>query len=106
MEDMLVNIKGIGVNGFPYNKVNGDEDKTLKGKNGNGPAVDNKSGDAVDMSLEAKLRSTAFIEAKNAPELREDKVAALKAQVEAGEYVVDSRAVAKSLIEEDLSEWE
>lgn len=101
-----MNIKGIGVNGFPYNKVDGEGDKAVKNKNGVGPAVDNKTGDAVDMSLEAKLRSTAYTVAKNTPEVREDKVAELKAKIEAGEYVVDSRAVAKSLIDEDLSEWE
>lgn len=64
------------------------------------------SADGVNVSEEAKLRSAAYSEAMKAGEVREDKVAALKAMVESGEYEPDSRDIAARIVHEDLEDWE
>ena len=60
-----------------------------------------ETGDRVSLSPEAKLRTEAFSSAMNAGDVRADKVAALKAQVESGEYQIDSRAIASRLLQEE-----
>lgn len=67
----------------------------------NAPAPARESGDRVSLSPEAKLRTEAFSTAMSAPEVRAEKVAALKARVESGEYQVDSAAVAAKLLQEE-----
>jgi negative regulator of flagellin synthesis FlgM len=61
-------------------------------------------GDTVTVSEEALLRTEAYHAALNAPDVRQDKVAALKARVESGAYVIDSRRIAADLLnsERDL----
>lgn len=60
-----------------------------------------ESGDRVSLSPEAKLRTEAFTSAMGAPDVRAEKVAALKAQVQSGEYQVDSKAVAAKILQEE-----
>ena len=60
--------------------------------------------DRVTLSDGAKLVSQATHEAQEAPEVRTDKVAALKAQVDAGTYQPDSKKIATKMLtmESDL----
>jgi len=54
--------------------------------------------DRVTLSDDAKLVSVATRTAQDAPEVRSDRVAVLKAQVEAGTYLPDSRKIAEKLL--------
>ncbi|MDL2266884.1 flagellar biosynthesis anti-sigma factor FlgM [Desulfovibrio sp. OttesenSCG-928-G15] len=58
-------------------------------------------GDRVSLSPAAMLHQTAHQEAVNAPDVRQQKVDALKAKVDSGEYQVDSRKVAEKLLESE-----
>ncbi|EHJ46204.1 flagellar biosynthesis anti-sigma factor protein FlgM [Solidesulfovibrio carbinoliphilus subsp. oakridgensis] len=60
--------------------------------------------DRVTLSDGAKLVSLAASQAKDAPEVRSDRVAALKAQVDAGTYQPDSKKIAEKMLtmESDL----
>lgn len=60
------------------------------------------TGDRVSVSSQAKLYTEAYSTALNASEIREDKVAALKAQVESGTYQADSKKIAEKLLQSDL----
>jgi negative regulator of flagellin synthesis FlgM len=65
---------------------------------------DGKSGragstsDTVTLSGNAKLFSQAVRDAQNAPDVRVNRVAELKAQVESGEYQPDSRKIAEKML--------
>ncbi len=58
-------------------------------------------GDRISLSPEAKLRTEAFSAASNAPEVRQAKVDAIKARVDAGEYQPDSKKIAGKLLQEE-----
>ncbi len=58
-------------------------------------------GDRVSLSPEAKLRTEAYSAAMNAPEMRRQKVDAIKAQVESGQYQADSKKTAEKLLQEE-----
>ena len=60
-------------------------------------------GDRVSLSDEGRLRTEAYKEAMNAPDVRSDKVAAIKAQIEAGEYEIDSTKIAEGILKEELN---
>jgi negative regulator of flagellin synthesis FlgM len=64
-------------------------------------AKQSAQGDRISVSPEARLRTEAYAAAMNAPELRRAKVDAVKAQLEAGEYRIDSRVVAEKLLREE-----
>ena len=59
------------------------------------------SGDKSTVSNEARLRAEAYTSAVNAPETRAEKVAAIKAQVDSGEYVIDTKDIALKLLKEN-----
>ena len=67
----------------------------------NTPAVAGDAGDRVSLSPEARLRTEALATATNAPDVRAEKVASLKAQVASGEYAPDSKAIASKLLQEE-----
>lgn len=66
-----------------------------------GETASSTQGDRVSLSDEAKLRTEAYSAALAAPDVRQEKVDALKSKVESGEYQVDSRAVAEKLLKEE-----
>jgi len=63
-----------------------------------------KSGDVVHLSDRARLAARATELAQSAPEVRQDKIAALKADLSAGTYNVSGRAVAESIIRKSITE--
>lgn len=73
-----------------------------KAKRGDASGAEAATGDTISLSNEAKLRTEAHRAATNAPDVRQEKVDALKAQVDSGAYTVDSRQVAEKLVKEEL----
>lgn len=59
-------------------------------------------GDSVAISGQARQIQRAREVALAAPDVREEKVAELKAMIKAGTYAVDSRKVAEKLLAEEL----
>lgn len=98
----------IGINqGYGKNRVSrgdsGESSNISRGRNAeSGHAAG--SSDRVTLSDDARLVSVATRTAQEAPETRADKVAALKAQVDAGTYQPDSKKIAEKLLtmESDL----
>lgn len=69
------------------------------GRTNNADAGQSSSGaDRVTLSDGAKLVSQAVREAQDASDVRADKVAALKAQVESGNYQPDSKKIAAKML--------
>ncbi|MFV0347198.1 MAG: flagellar biosynthesis anti-sigma factor FlgM [Halodesulfovibrio sp.] len=87
----------------PYQaKLDKAENAKAKGGKRGADNAAQSSGDRVSLSNEAKLRTEAYTTALNTPDVRQDKVNAIKARVDSGEYVVDSRKVAEKLINEEV----
>ncbi len=64
-------------------------------------ASSGSSSDKVTLSGDARLVSLAATTAKESPDTRSDRVAELKAQVEAGTYQPDSRKIAEKMLTMD-----
>lgn len=62
-----------------------------------------EAGDKVELSGVAKDLKVAAEVAKATPEVRAEKVAALKEKVQSGQYEVDSKKVASKMIVDSLS---
>lgn len=60
------------------------------------------SGSQVEISERAQLMNKAAETAKGAPDVRRDRVEALKAQILNGTYRIDSESVAEKLLQEHL----
>lgn len=60
------------------------------------------AGDPVSLSPQALELQAARATVAGMPDIREEKVAAIRAQIEAGTYVVDSEKIADKLIVEAL----
>ena len=77
--------------------------KRISGKEAQGTnqPTNTRMGDRVNVSLEAKLLQEAHTTAINAPEIRQERVNALKAQVEAGTYKPDSKQIAAKLLQSE-----
>jgi len=58
-------------------------------------------GDRVSVSPEAKLFATAQSAVAAAPEIRQERVSALKEQVQNGTYEISSRTIASRLLQSD-----
>lgn len=79
----------------------GEADKAKARRQDAGQSLEGK-GDRVEFSDEGKLRTEAFKAAQSAPDVRQDKVAAIKARIAAGEYQMDSGTIAANLIRDEL----
>lgn len=62
-----------------------------------------EGGDVVRLSGDGKLLATAMTAAKDAPDVRAEKVRDLKEQVRNGTYKPDIQKAARNLIRDDLS---
>lgn len=56
----------------------------------------------AEVSDRAREMATAKTAATNAPDVREEKIAALKARIAAGKYNVDNQAVADRLVDDHV----
>ncbi|MDR1685687.1 MAG: flagellar biosynthesis anti-sigma factor FlgM [Desulfovibrio sp.] len=70
-------------------------------RGGAGEAASRAEGDRVSLSPAALLHTAAHAEAGKAPDIRREKVEALKARVESGAYVPDSRKIAEGLLKDE-----
>jgi negative regulator of flagellin synthesis FlgM len=59
-------------------------------------------GDRVEISAEAKILHAAHEAVRQMPDVDEEKVAAIKARLQAGTYTVDSSKIAAEMIDESL----
>ncbi|MCM0755202.1 flagellar biosynthesis anti-sigma factor FlgM [Desulfovibrio aminophilus] len=64
---------------------------------------ESKSGDVVNLSGDAKVLSAAMAAAREAPDVRTEKVRELKEQVKNGTYKPDIQKAARNLVRDDLS---
>ncbi|MDR1947180.1 MAG: flagellar biosynthesis anti-sigma factor FlgM [Desulfovibrio sp.] len=71
-------------------------------RNGAGEAATQTEGDRVSLSTAALLHTAAYAEAGKAPDIRREKVDGLKALVESGAYVADSRKIAAGLLKDEV----
>jgi negative regulator of flagellin synthesis FlgM len=85
----------------PYEKLEKAENEQAKAKRDKG-ADEAQAGDRISLSEGAKLRTEAHKAAQDAPEIRREKVEAIKAKIAAGEYEIDAQKVAQKMVEEDL----
>ena len=76
----------------------GESSGVTRGKASNSGSASGSSADRVTLSDGGRLVSVATRTAQEAPESRADKVAALKAQVEAGTYQPDSKKIAEKML--------
>lgn len=96
----IKNILG-GMNPYDRTKLDKAEAEQGKGRRDSAP-VQGQGGDRVVLSEEAKLRTEAFKAATAAPDVRQDKVAMIKAQIAAGEYRMDSSKIARNLVRDEM----
>jgi flagellar biosynthesis anti-sigma factor FlgM len=76
-----------------------DVSQKTKGTKGVCPA---SGGDSVSLSPQARFLQSAREALGEVPEIREEKVAAIRAQIEAGTYKVDGEKIAGKMIAEGL----
>lgn len=60
-------------------------------------------GDTISVSRDALLLTEARRTAQNTPDVRADRVAELREQVDNGTYTIDAQAIAESLVREEPS---
>ena len=65
-------------------------------------AQESSRGDVVNFSDDARLRTEAYSSAMSSPDVRKEKVEAIKAQIAAGEYKIDPQKIASKVVQEDL----
>lgn len=61
-----------------------------------------RQGDRVNLSGAARMMAEARRAAQEAPDIRQERVAQLKDQVENGTYTVDNRSIAEAVLREDM----
>ncbi len=66
-------------------------------------AVNSANGDTVQLSQEGVLRQEAFNVAMATPEVRQDRVDALRQQVQDGTYQINSRELANNLVRDEAA---
>ena len=88
-----------GVDPYQAKLEKAERDSGRAGRSSAGSA--SSKGDRVSVSNTARLHTEAMRAANEAPDVRREKVEALKAKVEAGEYTIDPHKVAAKIIEEE-----
>jgi len=81
-----------------------DAQKKLKQPLGQSEPVTKKEGDKVELSAEAKQIQAASKLLKSMPEIREEKVATIRNQIETGTYQMDAGKIAVAMLTEALSD--
>lgn len=87
----------------PYrSKIDGKNDAASAHPRGSGEASQaSAQGDRVSLSSSALLHTVAHTAASKAPEVRQEKIDSIKERLSAGEYAIDSKDIAKKLLESD-----
>lgn len=74
-----------------------------QGERGAAARPSEAEGDSVSVSSEARLMAEANRTAQTSPDIRQEKVDMLKAQVQSGTYQIDNERIAQGLLREDMS---
>lgn len=91
-----------GLNAYDSSRLERSEAEKAKARRQDAGQSPETRGDRVEFSDEGKLRTEAFKTAQSAPDVRQDKVADIKARITAGEYQMDSGKIAANLIRDEL----
>ena len=94
-----------GANPYANNKVDQSEETGAAAKLAKAKAKaksQSSTGDRVSVSEDAKLVAEAAKRANESPDVRVDRVEALKAQVQSGNYTPDPRKIAQKLVDGEL----
>ncbi len=92
----------------PYGMVTSQNDlinksnKISRGKTGAMSGESSNQGDKVSLSSEGKLHIEGYREAMQSTDIREEKVASIKAAIAAGNYKIDSKDIAKKMLNSEL----
>jgi len=97
----MTNIKGVLLTLKGYEKTRVEKSGPPEKKDETGRSTPDK-GDSIKLSGQAKLYSRALRTAQESPEIRQKKVAEIKALVESGDYHPDNKKTAAKIVEEDL----
>jgi len=81
-----------------------DAQKKPKQSLGQSTPLTEKEGDKVELSAEAKQIQAASKLLKSMPEIREEKVATIRNQIETGTYQMDAGKIAAAMLTEALSD--
>jgi negative regulator of flagellin synthesis FlgM len=90
-------------NPYANKKVETKPSSDLQNKPAESAKTSGENADRVVLSSEARLRGAALQTAKEAPDVRREKVERLKKQVQDGTYKPDVKKAAANLIRDDLN---
>ncbi|WP_319466162.1 flagellar biosynthesis anti-sigma factor FlgM [uncultured Pseudodesulfovibrio sp.] len=99
---VIKNIVG-DMNPYAKKKIGEQRPAEQAQKAAQSPKTAGESADRVVLSSEARLRGAALQTAKDAPDVRREKVDRLKQQVKDGTYKPDVKKAAANLIRDDLN---
>ena len=93
--------------GNPFAKINSYVRQVRGGKSGSDAATNSSSGevlsgDRVELSPKAKKMQEAKRILGTIPDIREEKVAQIRKQIEDGTYQIDSQKIAEKMVTESL----
>ncbi len=93
-------IKGVidQLNLYNHNKIQDDKREQKTGEAKEGAAGEDK----VELSPGAKMLSNIIKGAKESPDVREEKIAQIKAQIEEGSYSPNSEKIASKIWENEI----
>lgn len=101
-----MDIKNIKNN--PYGTITSQNDlinrsnKIAKGKTASISRDSSSQGDTVNLSSDGKLRIEGYRIAMQSQDIREEKVASIKASIEAGTYEIDSKDIARKILDSEV----
>jgi len=81
-----------------------DAQRKLKPSSSQSISANEKEGDTVALSAEAKQIQTVFKRIKSMPEIREEKIAHIRNQLNTGTYQIDAGKIATAILKEALSD--
>lgn len=67
------------------------------------PAPAQALGDRISVSTDAMLRTDAYKVATNSPDVRQEKINAIKERVDSGNYKIDNRRIASKLVQSEVA---
>lgn len=94
---MTINTITTGINSYEstrLEKTNKKHDSAINKKR------NSEQNDTVSLSGESKLLAAGMQEAQNTPEIRQEKVAALKEQIQNDTYQINPKAIATKIVDE------
>lgn len=94
-------IKGVGNGQSPYERIKIQHEAERLDEAAKAAKKPTVQRDEVVVSEDARLMNAAMDAIRNTPDVRADKVARLKAMVEAGTYAVNGQDIAARMVAED-----